>query len=293
MNKGLFPKRKGLRFVLILFIFSILIASAAQTAFGEGPSGGGSGGGGAGGEGSGGEGSGGEGSGGEGSGGEGSGGEGSGGEGSGGEGSGGEGSGGEGGGSGEGNQNGGNEGESNTWRHRYRNEINQSIENGSLVMEATFQIRNRHMVHENNHYQLGMELELDEATKKRIRVRVRAEFKEGKLIVLNVGHNVLNFGELGECNAYFDGKKMQQGTLGEVLNENGTQAKYTAAFGNGGAQFLVYIPHFSEHTIEIESLVELTQKELFTQTNLVVAGLSILTLIGISLHIYKIGKARN
>jgi hypothetical protein len=65
------------------------------------------------------------------------------------------------------------------------------------------------------------------------------------------------------------------------------------AFGEGGAQFLVYIPYFSEHTIEIESLVELTQKELFTQTNFVVAGLGILILIGLSLHIYKIGKGRS
>ena len=85
---------------------------------------------------------------------------------------------------------------------------------------------------------------------------------------------------------------MQEGTLGEVLSENGSQAKYTASFGDGGAQFLVYIPHFSEHTIEIESLVEFAEKELFTGTHLLVSGLGILILIGLSLHIYKIGKNR-
>ncbi len=231
MNKGMFPKLKGLRLALILFIFAILITSAAQIALGQG--------------------------------------------------------------SGGDNKNGSNNGGSYTWRHKFRNEINQSIENGSLVMEATFQIRNRQMVQENNHYQYGMELELDEATSKRIKVRVRAEFQKGKLIVMNVGHNVLNFGEPGECNVYFDGNKIQQGTLGEVLNENGTQAKYIAAFGDGGAQFLVYIPHFSVHIIEIESLLEQVKEELFTGTNFVVMGIGIVTLIGLSGHVYKIGKSRD
>jgi hypothetical protein len=159
-------------------------------------------------------------------------------------------------------------------------------------METTFTWRNRHIVQENNHYHYGMELELDEATKKRIRVRVRAEFQEGKLIVLNVEQDVLNLGESGNCNVYFDGQKMQQGTLGEVLEAQGSQARYVGAFGEGGAQLLVYIPHFSEHIIEIESLVPLVEEVLFTQTNYVVMGLSILALIGLSGYVYKIGKSR-
>ncbi|UCE74874.1 MAG: hypothetical protein JSV56_04015 [Methanomassiliicoccales archaeon] len=159
-------------------------------------------------------------------------------------------------------------------------------------METTFTRRNSHIVQENNHYQYGMELEIDEATRKKIRVRVRAEFQEGKLIVLNVEQNVLNLGESGNCNVYFDGKKMQQGTFGEVLEGQGPQAMYMGAFEEEGAQFLVYIPHFSEHIIEIESLLEL-EEELFTGTNFVVMGFGIVTLIGLSGHIYKIGKSRD
>ena len=96
----------------------------------------------------------------------------------------------------------------------------------------------------------------------------------------------------GSSNVYFDGEKMQQGTLEEVLEAQGIQARYVGAFGEGGAQFLVYIPHFSEHIIEIESLVPLVEEVLFTETNYVVIGLSVLALIGLSGHVYKIGKSR-
>ncbi len=255
MNKGKFPGSKGSRLVLIFLIITLLITSVAYSALADGPGGGGSGGG-----------SSSEGSGGV-----------SGGS--------GEGSGGDGGGSGGG-------GESHTWRHQFRHQINQSIENGTLVMETTFTWRNRHIVQENNHYQYGMELELDGATSKRIRIRVRAEFQEGKLIVLNVEQNVLNLGESGNCNIHFDGQKMQQGTLEEILEGNSSQAMYVGAFGEGGAQFLVYIPHFSEHIIEIESLVPLVEEVLFTQSNYVVMGLGILALIGLSGYVYKVGKSK-
>jgi hypothetical protein len=160
-------------------------------------------------------------------------------------------------------------------------------------METTFTWRNRRIVQENNHYHQGMELELDDATSKRIRVRVRAEFQEGKLIVLNVEQDVLNLGESGNANVYFDGEKMQQGTLEEVLEGQGIQARYVGAYGEGGTQFLVYIPHFSEHIIEIESLVPLVEEVLFTETNFVVMGFGIVTLIGLSGHVYKIGKSRD
>jgi hypothetical protein len=159
-------------------------------------------------------------------------------------------------------------------------------------METSFTKRNRYIIQENNHYQYGMELNFEGIKGNRVRVRVSAEFQEGKVIALNIEENVLRFGKSGNSNVYFDGKQITQGTIGEVIEASGTEAKYFEAVGEGGAQFLVYIPHFSEHIIEIESLLEQAKEELFTRTNYLVMGFSILALMGLTGYIYKIGKSR-
>jgi hypothetical protein len=156
-------------------------------------------------------------------------------------------------------------------------------------METTFRNRERYMLQENNHYNLGMEIELLEVTKNRVRVRVQAEFSEGKVIALNIEENVLRFGNQENVRVRFDGERILRGSLEQVMAAKGEQARYIEAVGEGGSQFLVYIPHFSEHVIEIESLFE---EELFTRTNMAVMGISIVALLGLSGHIYKIGKSR-
>ncbi len=178
------------------------------------------------------------------------------------------------------------------WRHQYRNEIQSGAENGTIPLEATFTYRNRHMVHENNHYQSGIELELDEAEGNKVQLRVRAEYHEGKVVVINIEGNVLRFRNGEGAKVYFDGKQIQQGSINEIMNAKGEQAKYVGVIGEGGAQFLVYIPHFSEHTITIESLIDQAKEELFTSTNYMVIGIGILALIGLTGYIFKIGKGR-
>jgi hypothetical protein len=163
------------------------------------------------------------------------------------------------------------------------------VENGTLIMETTFTNKERFMLQENNHYHYGMEIELLDVTKNRVRVRVRAEFHEGKVVAINIEENVLRFGDSKNVRVRFDGKQIQRGTVEQVMAASGEQARYIETVGEGGAQFLVYIPHFSEHMIELESLLE---EELFTGTNYVVMGISILALIGLSGHIYRIGRAR-
>ena len=152
--------------------------------------------------------------------------------------------------------NGGNgSGNGNQWRQKHQNEIQAGVENGSVVMETTFMQRERYMLQENNHYKIGMEIELLEVKGNRVRVRISAEFQEGKVAVINIDENVLKFGKSGESNVYFDGEQISKGALEEVIAGESTEAKYVGEVGEGGAQFLVYIPHFSEHIIEIESLL--------------------------------------
>jgi hypothetical protein len=183
-------------------------------------------------------------------------------------------------------------GDENQWRNRYRSEIQNGAEDGTIPVESTFMYRNRNIVQENNHYQTGMEVELDDVSGNNLRVRVRAEYGEGKIVVLNIEDDVIKFERNGEPKLYFDGERIQKCEMNEIKECKGTQARYVGEVGNGGAQFMVYIPHFSEHVIEIESVVKDAQKELFTPTNFMVMGIGVLALVGLGGYIFKIGKER-
>ena len=180
-----------------------------------------------------------------------------------------------------------NEEESNGWKHKYREEIQNGVDNGTVIMETSFTIKNGNVVQENNHYQNGMKIELDDAKNNRVRVRVSADFEEGKVIVINVENEVLKFEELEDIKVYFDGEEIRMGKSEEVINATGDEAVFVVAMDSEGAQFLVYIPHFSEHIIEIESLFEQMGEKLFTNTNYIVMVFGIIILIGLTGFIYK------
>jgi hypothetical protein len=137
-----------------------------------------------------------------------------------------------------------------------------------------------------------MEVELDDVTGNTLRVRVRAEYREGKIVVLNIEDDVIKFKRNGEPRLYFDGERIQKCEMHEMMECKGTQAKYAGEIGEGGAQFMVYIPHFSEHVIEIQSTLKEAEEELFTPTNFMVMGIGIVALVGLGGYIFKIGKER-
>jgi hypothetical protein len=183
-------------------------------------------------------------------------------------------------------------GNKHQWRHRYRNEIREGVENGTIIVESTLTKQDGTMIQENNHYHDGMELQLEKLERNRVRVRVSAEFHEGKVIALNVADEVLEFQDLEDLQVSFDGEPVEIGTIGEIIKAEGAEAKYIGALDKNGAQILFYIPHFSEHTIEIVSLLEETSEELFSSTNYLVLAMGIIISIALAGHIYTIGKGR-
>lgn len=182
------------------------------------------------------------------------------------------------------------EGEDDPWRHRYRNEIQKCVENGSCVMETILTKKDGIIVQNNYQYMSGMELDLDKAEGNTIRIRVTAEFETGKLIVINIDNEVQKFGKLSDAKVYFDGHRVRTCTINEIVEAKYPEAKYIMALGEGGAQFIVYIPHFSEHSIEIASTFRIEQDELFTSTNYIFLTLGVVALIGLTSYIYKIHK---
>ena len=178
------------------------------------------------------------------------------------------------------------------WSDEFRERIWQGVENGTVITETTLTKKGDQIVKENDHYHGGMWLDLEEAAGNTIRMKVSAEFNEGKVVVINIGDELLKFDNLDDIGVDLDGESIEMGTSEEVIEAKGDEPKYVVAMDSEGSQFLVYIPHFSEHTIEIRSLVAQAKEELFSDTNYMIMAFGVLILIGIVLHVYKIGRGR-
>ncbi len=88
----------------------------------------------------------------------------------------------------------------------------------------------------------------------------------------------------------FDGEPIEMGTSEEIVMAEWDEAKYVLALDSEGAHFLVYIPHFSEHTIEIESLSEMAKENIITNSNYIAIGLAVLVFAGLLAFVFKKGR---
>jgi len=88
------------------------------------------------------------------------------------------------------------------------------------------------------------------ASKNHIEVTVNSS-GEGKIIVVDVSNRVLNLSSDDEIKIVVDGENISFEDYDDILNETGGIAKYTVINGSNGLIVIVYIPHFSVHTIDI------------------------------------------
>ncbi|UCH72304.1 MAG: hypothetical protein JSW62_01795, partial [Thermoplasmatales archaeon] len=81
------------------------------------------------------------------------------------------------------------------------------------------------------------------------------ETSGGKTIVITIGMGIFNFEE--DIVIEYDGESIRMADdLSDALdpNDDGSHPEYLITIGSNGAQILVSIPHFSEHSISIYSL---------------------------------------
>ncbi len=71
------------------------------------------------------------------------------------------------------------------WRYKYRNKIHEGIENKTIVKECNISKKTGKMYINSNEYQNGMTVEVKEQSQHKLQIKVSAEFKEGKILVLN------------------------------------------------------------------------------------------------------------
>ncbi len=159
-----------------------------------------------------------------------------------------------------------------------------------MIMECNISKKNGNLYVNSYEYQKGMMVEVKEQHKHQLQIKVSAEFKEGKVLVLNIEKNAFQVKNLEQLQIKFDGKEIKMGDIEDVLDGKGTQAQFATELGEDGGQFIIYIPHFSEHVITLENL-ELTKDEV---SNFLLAafGAGILTVFVLILIVVRIGKYR-
>jgi hypothetical protein len=93
-----------------------------------------------------------------------------------------------------------------------------------------------------------------------IDVEVDSKNPEGRIVMINLNKEALEADSLDDLLVKLDGGKIDSTESLEELMEGvgGSKAKYYALFGEEGTTVFVYVPHFSTHTITIESILSVT-----------------------------------
>ena len=176
------------------------------------------------------------------------------------------------------------------WKKQYRYQIQQSIQNGTVVQECNISKKDGNVYMNSYEYQKGMEVEIEEQSQKMIQVRVQAEFKEGKVLVLNIENNAFKVENSNQIRLKFDGQVINEVAVEDVLDGKGTEAQYASAVGESGGQYIIYIPHFSEHIITLEAVGFESEQ---ASIPLIGLGAAIITVILLILVVFRIGKYRD
>jgi hypothetical protein len=176
----------------------------------------------------------------------------------------------------------------NHWRYKYRKEIQQGICNETVVMECNLSKKEGKMYIYSYEYQNGMKVEVKTQNKNQLEIKVSGEFKEGKVLVMNIEGSAFQLKHSNELKVKFDGKEIKEASVDEVMDGVGYNAQYTTAIGEDGGQFMFYIPHFSEHMITIETAAESGA----ASTNFILGavGAGLLTVLILVIIIVKIKK---
>ncbi|MCL7475482.1 MAG: hypothetical protein M8352_05510 [ANME-2 cluster archaeon] len=100
-------------------------------------------------------------------------------------------------------------------------------------------------------YSQRMRVQMQSMTNERIRLRVNCTDPEGKMMAINLDNTSLIVQERDRLRIYYDGEPMQCVDDPDMVF-NATQARcYISRESRERAQIMMYIPEFSEHTIDI------------------------------------------
>ena len=102
-------------------------------------------------------------------------------------------------------------------------------------------------------YTYGMHAKISMEKKNHIQIQVSAQgVNGGRIMVLNVNRTMLNYNSSMHLIVKFDGKEINETSVDNLLNGS-NQPMYAMSYNNDTMSIAIYVPHFSEHVIDVES----------------------------------------
>ncbi|ADD08393.1 hypothetical protein [Candidatus Aciduliprofundum boonei] len=103
-------------------------------------------------------------------------------------------------------------------------------------------------------YTYGMNAKLTMKEKNHLQIQVSAQgVKGGRIMLINVNRTMLNYNSSMRLIVKFDGKEINKTSMNNLINCSSSQAMYAVYNNNDTVSIAIYIPHFSEHVIDVES----------------------------------------
>ncbi len=129
-----------------------------------------------------------------------------------------------------------------------RNKVMNAIAQGKVGGEM--------MVHGQNsefmNYTYGFHAQIQAQEKNKVSVKVSSEEHEGKVVIMDINKSSMQYDSQHKIIVKIDGKEIKMTDDNSVF-AGGTEGKYAVVDNGNYVTVMVYIPHFSEHSVDVES----------------------------------------
>ena len=156
--------------------------------------------------------------------------------------------------------------------------IMEKIQEGKVIGEVSVSAYSGEKSSDMMQYQHQVQLQVQNAQQNKLEIKVSAQYPEGKCVVINIDKGTMALSGNQQIMVKMDGQKMEKADIDTVLNAHDSKGRYNVAEGSNGYQICVYIPHFSDHTLTVET--ENTGESSQSQTPGFTAGAVIIGSIG-------------
>ncbi len=129
-------------------------------------------------------------------------------------------------------------------------------------------------------YSYEMHAKIMHRERNHIRLQISSDTPEGKVMVMHAEKSMLQYDSHHRIIVKLDGKNISEASADDVMN-GGNEAKYAVIDNGDSVSIMVYIPHFSEHTLDVESEPVEGGEITGALENPLVMGLVILVVLGV------------
>ncbi len=157
---------------------------------------------------------------------------------------------------------------------KIKNVVMREIQKGRIGAEMYIGEKNEDFIN----YSYEMKAHIMHREKNHIRLQISSENSEGKVMIMHVEKNMLQYDAEHRIRVRLDGKNITEANVDEVMNAN--EAKYAVIDDGDSVSIMVYIPHFSEHTIDVESEPVDNGEIAYAFQNPLLIGLLVVILMG-------------